>query len=678
MGTNGRKKNEEYISAPTLLHRSSVMHGDLLMERSAVVKNLQEPMRPKLSHQQVEFEKKYINAWCRTHELLKPSCPSISGYSFKVFMKLVIEYLWAMLGLGGFESEQRLHLWYHYLNAGFTPEQLVGSVDPILFADRYSSHWLLGDRPWTEDEKLMGRKEELIFDDSESSIYSISARDLPTALPPGQRSHARLQEPQDRRQHLSSSAATLQESSEDYDSASDSSVHERQNTRARHREHTEQRDRNPTRPNRLDKSLSHHRDRHSSSSQNNVTSSSGEDWQDVNTTLAHANDHVARSGRDISRPVQLSDQQLPSPSGQAQSRPPSSDLQLFEQFVRTHNLDADRSAELRRHLMNNVSTLETTASHSDRHSSAAPTRGSDFNQNNAVNDQSTLGNMSSIATTPSNPLIVMQGFTHRTKTTCQDFPKTTFPSVMQQWRQAYIHYRDSLPYGEAVHSFRFIKKAASYHFMLMWQNSLVLPWNLKPWDKCIEYESLVFIDLLIRVAAQVYGDDRVTYTSRCDIHCRSDGKGQPDVDRYINEMGEFFDANTLDEVTRVDLIVKGFAENFDAFHNVLTSKLSIARMDRQRISIELVHEWIAELVRNSRNGNRLNSRQPKDTNRAHDDRRGRERQRGHDVAERERKRQYQPRPYGHYGPSTAPPAPAGQTSKIQCHVCGEIGHKHRD
>ena len=30
------------------------------------------------------------------------------------------------------------------------------------------------------------------------------------------------------------------------------------------------------------------------------------------------------------------------------------------------------------------------------------------------------------------------------------------------------------------------------------------------------------------------------YTTKCNIHCRKDSGGRPDVDKHINEMGAFF------------------------------------------------------------------------------------------------------------------------------------------
>jgi len=174
---------------------------------------------------------------------------------------------------------------------------------------------------------------------------------------------------------------------------------------------------------------------------------------------------------------------------------------MFEHFVRTNKLSAESSAELRQRLTSNVPrTLEKTNLHSGRHSSVEPTRNSDLAQIHANNDQSILGNNSSITTNSSNPLIVIQGFANRNIAHCADLPGTTLASDMQRWHLEYIHYRDSLPYEEATHALRFIKKSASYGFHLMWCNPEVSTWNLKHWDRCIAYHSLAFIDIIIWVS----------------------------------------------------------------------------------------------------------------------------------------------------------------------------------
>ena len=96
-------------------------------------------------------------------------------------------------------------------------------------------------------------------------------------------------------------------------------MQERRNTRARHREHTEQRGRIPIISNRLHQSSNQHYDQDSSSSHDNAGNNALRAiLHDMNATLAHAHDHVARSGRDISRSVHFSDQLSPLPSGRTQ------------------------------------------------------------------------------------------------------------------------------------------------------------------------------------------------------------------------------------------------------------------------------------------------------------------------------------------------------------------------
>ena len=88
------------------------------------------------------------------------------------------------------------------------------------------------------------------------------------------------------------------------------------------------------------------------------------------------------------------------------------------------------------------------------------------------------------------------------------------------------------------------------------------------------------IDLLIRVASKVYGDDRLHYPTKCNIHFMKDANGQPAIDKYINELGAFFSANKLDEVIHVELLItgfiKGFRKLFDRIHNSISNQVLFA------------------------------------------------------------------------------------------------------
>ena len=89
------------------------------------------------------------------------------------------------------------------------------------------------------------------------------------------------------------------------------------------------------------------------------------------------------------------------------------------------------------------------------------------------------------------------------------------------------------------------------------------------------------------------------------------------------------------------------------------------------LTIPEVYPWISDLVRYSRDGNRLN-RIPVDSNRANEDRRGRNRQREQDKYDRDRKGHRQPSgQHGHYGPASAAP----NNRPIECRYCGKTGHK---
>ena len=84
------------------------------------------------------------------------------------------------------------------------------------------------------------------------------------------------------------------------------------------------------------------------------------------------------------------------------------------------------------------------------------------------------------------------------------------------------------------------------------------------------------IDLLIRVASKVYGDDRLHYPTKCNIHFMKDANGQPAIDKYINELGAFFSANKLDEVIHVELLIKDFRKIFDRIHNSISNPVLFA------------------------------------------------------------------------------------------------------
>ena len=84
------------------------------------------------------------------------------------------------------------------------------------------------------------------------------------------------------------------------------------------------------------------------------------------------------------------------------------------------------------------------------------------------------------------------------------------------------------------------------------------------------------IDLLIRVASEVYGDGRIHYLTKCNIHFMKDANGQPAIDNYINELGAFFSAYKLDEVIHVELLIKGFRKHFDRIHNSISNQVLFA------------------------------------------------------------------------------------------------------
>jgi hypothetical protein len=366
-------------------------------------------MRTDFSRRAVEFEKMYINAWCQTHRSLNPGCPKVVGFNIRIFEGLMVEYFQWELGLGGFENDDRLHLWYAYRQAGFHPYQLVGNTNPLFFPERYASRWSIGDPAWTEREKVLGRPRNLIINDDLSSIHSAEAIELSQAQPPGQRRFAFGQGQKNvQRSHGSEKLAY---SSEDYESSSDSSMNERTETRAHHREHTGQGSRQVQRDHLHDAQSNLGIMDHSSSSNERSERDPASHVQTSTNLPAHDDHRVARPGRVNSRPEQSSDQ--------VNRLTTQQDLEMFEQFIQLQGLNSERSAALRQRLTNDVSTSSGSTT---QHDVQQPSRGSvgttSFVQSPSLNDQSTLGNDISLSSNRTNSLMVVPGFANGDKTHC--------------------------------------------------------------------------------------------------------------------------------------------------------------------------------------------------------------------------------------------------------------------
>ena len=451
MASLQKNGNHNQIFNPTLSHRSSVMTGNSAPE------NPQESMSTLRSRLELDAKRDYVRAWCACHRLSPTLLPRIDGFDRYTFGQLVPLYIFDMLQLhGGLEERGLVHVWNDFIQNGFHPTQVVGNLNPILHPELFAVRWKLGDRQWSEQEKLYGRQPDINIDDNLSSIHSDEDQDYPDALPPDRRNRQKYGSHEDAKRRSHGAARMRARSSDSYESSS-SSMSERNENNAHHREYKEQR----------------------RSSLNTSSSSSRTDRY----TPARGHEHDARSSANSHR-----SERIPVPKRSSQDSfsfdlNSREGMEAFERFGQEYNLPFQRYAELKRSLADDANI---TSGGSSQRDDQQPLHQSQTNassaQVNTATDHSVLGvsGISGLGSMQPSSVVVMQS-TGAGGITCDRFPNSTKPSEMQLWAEKWRHYRDSIGYSgqvsRASHPYKFIKSDSMTNLRSMYICGKILYWS---------------------------------------------------------------------------------------------------------------------------------------------------------------------------------------------------------
>ena len=468
-----------------IVHRSSRadLGSDSDLEHSSINSVNPTSVNAESSYSVQDFERNYIRAWCQAHKICNFTHhdPIIDGNDDE-YCRLVEFYLFDKLQLGkGLRALGLLYRWRAYKDRGYYPERYFGSLDPIMYRDRYSRPWQIGERAWTKQERAFGRSYSPTSNAKRSAQHP-SPPDPPTSRASASSRHvlranninlgAALGSNERFHNNSGSSRAIDDVSSTSSSSNSVSSVESNIKFKAQNA--------------RLKEGRPKHRS-------NNVA-----DNNSTNRISNKANQNEDRSAAQDTLVVGKQRRAKESPYA-------------FEKDPTHARSDSYRSND------------------------------DNFAQQNAettFNSRQNDPNSSFLNRTQSSSVLFMApGFHHPTKNTCTAFPRLCSASATQTWMSKYRFYRAGLGHNSVglQHPMAFIQQKEQSWLSDMWNESRSQLNIAHSWSSATLYDDEEFFVLLLKVIVTHVGDDRLIFSSKCSVQCGFDENNQAAVEEYFSD-----------------------------------------------------------------------------------------------------------------------------------------------